>query len=36
MSMRYIVEQYHGSLLLEAHRGIFTLHASIPVPKEKN
>ncbi len=36
MSMRYIAEQYGGSLTLEARRGIYTLHVSIPRPKEKN
>ena len=35
MSMRYIAEQYRGSLALEAHKGIFTLHVSIPLPKGK-
>ncbi len=35
MSMRYIAEQYRGSLSLEARRGIYTLHVSIPLPKEK-
>ena len=36
MSMRYIAEQYGGSLTVEAHRGIYTLHVSMPVPKGKS
>ena len=35
MSMRYIAEQYRGSLSLEAGHGIYTLHVSIPVPGDK-
>ena len=35
MSMRYITEQYHGTLTVEAKRGIYTLHVSLPVPKGK-
>ena len=35
MSMRYIAEQYGGSLTLEARRGIYTLHVTIPHSKEK-
>ncbi len=35
MSMRYIAEQYGGSLTLEARRGIYTLHVSMCPPKEK-
>ena len=35
MSMRYIAEQYRGSLTLEARRGIYTLHVSIPIPRDK-
>ena len=35
MSMRYIAEQYRGSLSLEARHGIYTLHVSIPLPGEK-
>ena len=36
MSMRYIAEQYHGTLTIEARKGIFTLHATIPVPEAKS
>ena len=35
MSMRYITEQYHGTLTVEAKKGIYTLHVSLPVPKGK-
>ncbi len=34
MSMRYIAEQYQGTLAVEARRGIYTLHISLPVPKD--
>ena len=33
MSMRYIAEQYHGEMTLDARKGIYTLHISIPLPK---
>ncbi len=36
MSMRYIAEQYRGSLSLEAGHGIYTLHVSIPMPGDKD
>ncbi len=32
MSMRYIAEQYRGSLTLEARHGIYTLHVTVPLP----
>ncbi|MBR6955085.1 MAG: sensor histidine kinase [Clostridia bacterium] len=32
LSMRYIAEQYGGSLTVEARRGIYTLHVSLPLP----
>lgn len=35
MSMRYIAEQYHGQMTVEARKGIYTLHITIPMG-EKN
>ena len=34
MSMRYITEQYHGLMTVEARKDIYTLHVSLPLPKE--
>ena len=33
-SMRYIAEQYHGAMTVEARKNIYTLHVSLPVPKD--
>ena len=34
LSMRYIAEQYRGAMTVEARKGIYTLHVSLPVPKD--
>ena len=34
MSMRYTAEQYRGSMAVEAKKGIYTLHVSLPIPKD--
>jgi len=33
MSMRYIAEQYHGTMSIQTQRDIFNLRVSIPIPK---
>ena len=35
MSMRYIAEQYHGQMTVEARKGIYTLHITIPAEGKK-
>ena len=34
LSMRYIAEQYHGTMTVEAKKSIYTLHVSLPIPKD--
>ncbi len=34
LSMRYIAEQYHGVMTVEAKKSIYTLHVSLPIPKD--